>query len=113
MSELRALPEVDPRTAAERLARGDAVALDVREDEEWAAGRIAGAVHIPVAELVARQDEIPEELPIIAVCRSGSRSAWAVEMLFRAGYEAANLAGGLQAWEAAGLPLEPDGAYVA
>jgi phage shock protein E len=47
------------------------------------------------------------------VCRTGSRSAWATEMLVRAGYDAANLAGGLQAWEAVGLPIEPPGGYVA
>jgi rhodanese-related sulfurtransferase len=106
-------PEVDARTAAQLLADGEVAALDVREHEEWAAGRIAGAVHLPLAELVSRQDEIPDELSLVVVCRSGSRSAWAVQMLVRAGYQASNLAGGLQAWEAAGLPLEPDGAYVA
>jgi rhodanese-related sulfurtransferase len=111
--ELRQIPELDPRAAADRLAAGEAVALDVRELDEWAAGRIEGAVHIPVGEPVARQDEIPDDLPIVAVCRSGSRSAWAAEMLARAGYDAANLSGGLQAWQAAGLPLEPTGGYVA
>ena len=52
-------------------------------------------------------------MPLVVVCRSGSRSAWATEMLVRAGYEAWNLAGGLQAWDTAGLPLEPAGGYVA
>lgn len=111
--ELREVHGLDPGTAADRLAAGEAVALDVREVDEWAVGRIAGAVHIPVGELVARQDEIPEDRPIVVVCRSGSRSAWAVGMLTRAGYDAANLSGGLQAWQAAGLPLEPPGGYVA
>jgi rhodanese-related sulfurtransferase len=111
--ELREVQELDPGTVAGQLAAGDAVALDVREADEWAAGRIAGAVHIPVGELVARQDEIPEDRPIVVVCRSGSRSAWAVGMLARAGYDSANLSGGLQAWQAAGLPLEPPGGYVA
>jgi rhodanese-related sulfurtransferase len=111
--ELRQIPELDPQSAADRLASGEAIALDVREPDEWAAGRIGGAVHIPVGELVVRQDEIPEDVLIVAVCRTGSRSAWATEMLVRAGYDAANLAGGLQAWEAAGLPLEPPGGYVA
>jgi rhodanese-related sulfurtransferase len=106
-------PEIDARTAAQRLADREATVLDVRDHEEWAAGRIAGTVHVPLPELVARQDEVPEQLPLIVVCRSGSRSAWAVQMLVRGGYRASNLAGGLQAWEAAGLPLEPEGAYVA
>jgi rhodanese-related sulfurtransferase len=107
------LQELDPRVAADRLAAGEAVALDVREADEWVAGRIVGAVHIPMGELVARQDEIPENRPIVVVCRSGSRSAWAVGMLARAGYDAVNLGGGLQAWQAAGLPLEPPDGYVA
>ena len=111
--ELRQIPELDPQSAADRLAAGEAIALDVREPDEWAAGRIGGAVHIPVGELVVRQDEIPEDVPIVAVCRTGSRSAWATEMLVRAGYDVANLSGGLQAWEAVGLPLEPPGGYVA
>jgi rhodanese-related sulfurtransferase len=106
------ITHVGPAEAAQRLA-GEAVALDVREDDEYLAGRIAGSVHIPLGELVARQDEIPEDVPIIAVCRSGSRSAYATELLVRAGYRAENLAGGLQAWVAAGLPLEPAGGYVA
>jgi rhodanese-related sulfurtransferase len=109
----RAIAELDARVAAERLAAGEAVALDVRERDEWAAGRIAGAVHIPVGELFVRQDEIPQDLPIVAVCRTGSRSAWATELLARAGYDAANLAGGLVAWHATGLPLDPPGGYVA
>jgi rhodanese-related sulfurtransferase len=111
--ELRPVPEIDAGSAAGLLARGEAVVLDVRELDEWGAGRIAGAVHIPVGELVSRQDEIPEEPALVVVCRTGSRSAWATEMLVRAGYEATNLAGGLEAWARAGFPLEPDGAYVA
>lgn len=113
MTALRGIPELDARAAADRLASGEAVALDVREHEEWEAGRIAGSAHIPVGELVLRQAEIPEDGPLLVVCRTGSRSAWATEMLLRAGYDAANLAGGLVAWEAAGLPLDPPGGYVA
>jgi len=85
----------------------------VREQEEWEAGRIAGAVHIPLQELGLRQSEIPRERPLIAVCRSGSRSAYVTAQLRRAGYEARNLAGGLQAWQHAGLPLEPADGFVA
>jgi rhodanese-related sulfurtransferase len=104
--EPRPVAELDPAAAARLLADGEAVALDVRENDEWAAGRISGSVHLPLGELV-------EGTPLVVVCRSGSRSAWAAEMLGRAGYEAWNLAGGLQAWDTAGLPLEPDGGYVA
>lgn len=109
---LQRLPEVDPREAAERLANG-AVALDVRDPYEYDAGRIAGAVHIPMGELARRQTEIPRDRSVIAVCRSGSRSAAVTEALLRAGYEAENLAGGMKAWKAAGLPLEPVGGWIA
>jgi rhodanese-related sulfurtransferase len=111
--DLRSLPELDAAGAERRIAAGEIAVLDVREDDEWEAGHVAGSVHVPVGELVARQEEIPEELPILAVCRTGSRSAWATEMLLRAGYDATNLAGGLVAWQAAGLPLEPPDGYVA
>jgi rhodanese-related sulfurtransferase len=106
MGLLRRVPEVDPVPASEQLAAG-AVALDVREEDEWNAGRISGAVHVPVGELGAREQEIPRDRRLIVVCRSGSRSAYATEALLRAGYEAENLAGGMKAWRAAGLPLEP------
>lgn len=106
------LPELDAATAAERLAAG-AVALDVREDEEWDAGRIDGALHIPMGELGQRQAEIPQDRPIVAVCRSGSRSAAVTQALLRAGYEVENLAGGMEAWQAAGLPLDPPEGWVA
>ena len=111
--QLRPIPELDVRTVEPRVAAGEMAVLDVREPEEWAAGRIAGSVHVPVGELVARQDEIPEDAPLLVVCRTGSRSAWATEMLARAGYDATNLAGGLVAWETAGLPLEPPDGYIA
>jgi rhodanese-related sulfurtransferase len=80
-----AVPEIAPADASAHLAAGEAIALDVRELDEFAAGRIAGAVHIPLPELVMRQDEIPEDVTIVAVCRSGGRSAYATEMLVRAG----------------------------
>jgi rhodanese-related sulfurtransferase len=106
------VPEVGPAVAAEQLAAG-AVALDVREEEEWEAGRIEGALHIPMGELAQRQAEIPGDRPIVTVCRSGARSAAVAQALIQAGYEAVNLAGGMEAWRDAGLAMTPDGAYVA
>jgi rhodanese-related sulfurtransferase len=103
--------QLDPAAASAQLAAG-AVALDVREDEEWEAGRIAGSVHIPLGALGLRQEEIPQA-PLVVVCRTGSRSLYAASALVRAGYRASNLAGGLEAWQAAGLPLEPADGYVA
>lgn len=79
--------------------------LDVREDDEWRAGRIEGAQHIPLREIARRVGEIPSDRPVVAVCRSGARSASAVRGLQQLGRAAENLDGGVTAWARAGLPL--------
>jgi rhodanese-related sulfurtransferase len=98
--------------ASELLASGKALALDVREAEEWGAGRLAESRWIPLSELPARLAELEAAGPLLVVCRTGSRSGYVADALVAQGWQAANLAGGLQAWAAAGLPLEPDGGYV-
>lgn len=107
MSDTPAVPEVDP-VEAERRAREGAVLLDVREDDEWAAGRAPGAVHIPLGEVGDRQAELPRDTPIIAICRAGGRSEKATVALRQAGYDATNMAGGMRSWAAAGLPVVND-----
>ena len=104
---------IDVREAHELLARGEALALDVREPAEWQAGRIPGSLHIPLGELPSRADELPRDGRIVAVCRSGNRSGLATSALRRAGYEVDNLRGGLKAWRASGLPLDPPHGRVA
>lgn len=94
---------MDPATANARA--DDLVLLDVREPAEWEAGHVAGALHIPMGEFGARQDEIPSDAAIVCVCRSGQRSAMVTGALVRAGYDAENLEGGLLAWVEAKLPL--------
>ncbi|HKY50875.1 MAG TPA: rhodanese-like domain-containing protein [Candidatus Limnocylindria bacterium] len=79
--------------------------LDVREDEEWTAGHIDGAQHIPLRELGDRLGELPTDRTIVAVCRSGQRSEAAVRGLRKLGYTAENLEGGVSAWDRAKLPL--------
>lgn len=79
--------------------------LDVREDDEWDAGHIDGAQHIPLGQLADRLTEVPKERTVVAVCRSGSRSEAAVRGLRRLGFEAENLEGGVNAWRRGGLPL--------
>jgi rhodanese-related sulfurtransferase len=99
---------MDPRTAADRLH--DVQLIDVREPAEWEAGRIESACHIPLGEINDRVDEIDPTRTIVAVCRSGARSARLVEALRAHGYDAENLDGGMQAWAEAGLPFTtPDG----
>ncbi|MTV25067.1 rhodanese-like domain-containing protein [Nitriliruptoraceae bacterium ZYF776] len=97
---------MDPRTA--EAQRDELFYLDVREPHEWAAGRIDGSHHLPMDDLGARQDELPRDRPILAVCRSGRRSQLVTDALVRAGYEAHNLDGGVIAWRADGLPLVTD-----
>jgi rhodanese-related sulfurtransferase len=91
---------------------GGALVVDVREQVEWDAGHISGAVWIPLGELGSRVDELPRDRRMVIVCRTGSRSGYAADALHGAGYDAANLRGGLFSWAAGSLPLEPDGGYV-
>jgi rhodanese-related sulfurtransferase len=108
MSAPEPVAEIDTAEAGRRMARG-ALVLDIREQDEWDAGRIEGSLHIPMGELVARQDELPTERALVVVCRSGGRSARVASALVAAEYDAVNLAGGLIAWVEAGQPLEADG----
>ena len=96
-------PEVPSVLAAE--VPDGAVILDVREPDEWEAGHIAGALHIPLADLPARFGELPDDADVVVVCRSGGRSARAVGWLTTNGYDAINLAGGMGAWQVAGRPM--------
>ncbi len=82
-----------------------AVLLDVREDDEWSAGHAPQAQHVPMSQLTGRLDEVPEAAPLYVICRSGSRSARVVAFLAQQGVSAVNVAGGMQSWAAAGLPM--------
>ena len=95
----------------ELVAREEPVqVLDVREAQEWAAGRIEGAMHIPMGQLPARLDELDPSTPVVAVCRSGQRSAQVTSWLGAQGFDACNLRGGVKAWRDAGLALTtPEG----
>jgi rhodanese-related sulfurtransferase len=94
------LPSVDAAAVP-----ADAVLLDVRELDEWAAGHAEGAVHIPMGEVVARIDEVPEGAPLHVVCRVGGRSAQVTQYLIAQGRDAVNVSGGMLDWEAAGRPV--------
>jgi rhodanese-related sulfurtransferase len=82
--------------------------LDVREPDEFdgALGHIGEAKLIPLGELSRRAGELSRDRPVVAVCRSGGRSAQAVVLLQKAGFtQVANLAGGMLRWRANGYPV--------
>ena len=97
-------------TPAELEARrGEVQIVDVRWPNEWEAGRIEGALHIPQDELDDRLGEIDRSRPVVTVCLSGNRSGAAAEQLRVEGFRADNLDGGMQAWAAEGLPVTTPG----
>lgn len=104
---------VGPEQAAAMIAAGEAQVIDVRQDFEWEAGRIAGATHIPLETLPERAAEIDRERTVIFQCRSGARSAMATEAFRASGIDAVNLEGGLEAWVQKGLEIEPADGEVA
>lgn len=106
------VPTIRVEQAAADLAGRASLFLDVREPDEWDAGRIEGARHVPLAHLRSRLDTIPRDRRVIAVCRSGNRSGQATEVLCAAGFDAVNLGGGMRAWAAAGLTLDPPTGHV-
>ena len=84
--------------------RSTARILDVREDFEVAEGMIPEALHIPMDQLRERLSELDPAVPVIAVCRSGNRSARVADALNGVGFTADTMTGGMIAWTRAGLP---------
>jgi rhodanese-related sulfurtransferase len=104
--------ELGPDEVAAKIDAG-AQLIDVRQDFEWEAGRIAGAEHIPLEQLPAATERIDRDRPIVFSCRVGNRSGLAAQVFRASGFEAYNLAGGLQAWVDAGREIEPADGVVA
>jgi rhodanese-related sulfurtransferase len=96
--------ELSPREAAERVEAGELRLIDVRRDDEVAESRIAGAAHVPMDQLTGRVAEL--EGPLLFYCHVGERSLAAAQAFEASGWEAHSLAGGIVAWEEAGLPVE-------
>lgn len=109
MSEV---PEISRAELNQKLDEG-AQLVDVRAEHEWEAGRIAGAKHVPLAELGKRAGEIDKGRPVILYCRGGNRSSMAAAALADAGYDAVKLSEGIVGWAGEELPLEPEDGTVA
>jgi rhodanese-related sulfurtransferase len=105
--------ELSPRQVADLVRDGDAQLVDVRENYEHEAGRIAGDLHIELDRLTSEAGSIDRERPVVFYCRSGSRSALAAQAFAASGFSAHNLTGGLEAWVKDGLPIEPAAGRVA
>ncbi|MET9319920.1 rhodanese-like domain-containing protein [Streptomyces sp. NPDC003038] len=101
------LPSVDAAAVP-----SEGFVLDVREDDEWAAGHVEGALHIPMSDFVARFGELTEAVEdgrrVHVMCRVGGRSAQVTQYLVRQGIDAVNVDGGMQAWDGAGRPMVTD-----
>ncbi len=106
MSEGLKVDDVAPEDAL-ALQDGGAVLLDVRESDEWSAGHAPNAVHVPLAEVEGSVTKF-EGKTVLTVCRSGGRSAKAAQMLAVGGVDVRNVAGGMTAWMAGGLPVVSD-----
>jgi rhodanese-related sulfurtransferase len=103
-----AIPTIDVTEAERRLREDPAgpILLDVREVPEFVQVRASGAVLVPTSEFQARAGELPADRPLMVVCHVGGRSAAVTGFLLRAGRtDVVNVAGGMEAWERAGLPV--------
>jgi rhodanese-related sulfurtransferase len=99
---------VSPLQATLLINREDALVVDVREANEYAAGHLPHARHIPLGAVEKRAGELEKHKtkPLIVVCQSGNRSGSACSALRKSGFEKVfNLSGGMVAWEQAGLPV--------
>jgi hydroxyacylglutathione hydrolase len=100
---------VSAPVAAERVAHGEAILVDVRAPGEREQKHVAGSVALPLNHLAERAGELPRDRPLLVHCAGGYRSSIAASLLQRLGFaRVSEMAGGLAAWEAAKLPLEPD-----
>ena len=102
-----------PAATASELISGGAQVVDVRGDEERAAGYIAGSKHIRLDRLTEEHEELDQGTPIVFYCRAGNRSEMPANAFRASGWEAYHVEGGLAAWAEAGLPIEPEDGYVA
>ena len=97
----RIMEEITSTELKQRLDNGDDIQIvDVREDNEVAIGRIPNSVHIPLAQVLNRMDEIDPSRETVVHCKMGGRSARAIDALQRSGFNGRlmNLKGGITAW---------------
>jgi rhodanese-related sulfurtransferase len=100
------IPSVLPREAADEVAAGTALIVDVRERNEFEQERVEGVVLLPISEFVARHQSLPRDRPLLLMCAAGSRSSSATMYLLQAGWtDVRNITGGMIGWRRAALPI--------
>jgi rhodanese-related sulfurtransferase len=95
-------------TVAELNDATDPVLVDVREPNEYATGHVPGAINIPLDQLAARVEDVPDKEPVYVICQAGNRSTQGATILNGLGYQAVSVDGGTQAWVEQDLPLETE-----
>jgi len=104
------IPAIDVTETASRFEQGGSAGpllVDVREPDELRAARVAGAIHVPMSSFAERHAELPQDRPLLVMCASGGRSSAATAFLLRNGWtDVVNVAGGITAWQRAGLPVK-------
>lgn len=107
-NRLYGAPQLGPHAATQAMNADDTLVLDVREENEFKQGHLANAVHIPLSQLGKRLTELEKyrRHTLITYCRSGNRSNSAAGLLRKRGFTSVfNLAGGIDAWQKANLPV--------
>jgi hydroxyacylglutathione hydrolase len=106
---IETVPQISPAELRDRLKAGGLTVVDVRQDSEWAAGHIPGALHIENGRLPHTQWPLPTGQPAALHCQVGPRSMAGVSVLRRRGYQnLMQVRGGFEAWEQAGFEVERD-----
>jgi rhodanese-related sulfurtransferase len=108
-ADMGEIESISPKEASAMYADKKAVIVDVREDSEWNEQHIPGAIHIPLAQLNERLSELKQykDSTVITQCKTGGRSAKALDELKSAGFSKVyNMDGGIMAWDKAGLKTE-------
>jgi hydroxyacylglutathione hydrolase len=100
------ITQISARELRERFERGRALTLvDVRSEREWNAGHVAGAIHVPIDDVIARSYELDKHTAIATICEGGYRSMLAASMLMRAGFaDVLNVTGGMTAYRNTASP---------
>lgn len=105
VEENAAITRISPQDYQENYASDDHMLIDVRTPAEFADGHIQGAVNIPLDSLPGRLNELPTDKPLVVYCRSGNRSATAVNIMADAGLTGIADMGGIISWAQAGYPV--------